>query len=71
MSSFMNTKRDNADEVQDFILRKIQDSARLKELEVPIVDEFIVHQILNQLPTSFHQHEVTYNYRMIKEIEIR
>lgn len=41
MSSFMNTKYDNVDRIRDFLLRKIQASARLKELEVSTVDEFI------------------------------
>lgn len=66
MSSFMKTKDDNVSGIRDFILRKIQATTRLKELEVPIVDEFIVHKVLNKLPTSFDQLKVIQARRINK-----
>lgn len=51
----MNTKYDNVGGVRVLLLRKIQIFVRMKELEVPTVDELIVHQVLNQLPFSFDQ----------------
>lgn len=54
MSYFMNTNY-NKWEDRDIRLRKIHASIRLKELEVPIADKFIAHQVLNQLLSSFDQ----------------
>lgn len=53
MSSFINTKYYNGGGVTDYIVRKTQAFTRLKELEEHIAYEFIVHQVLNQLPTSY------------------
>lgn len=61
MSSFINTQYNNVGGVRDFILKKIEASPRLKELEVTIASEFIVHQELNQLSISFDMLKVTYN----------
>lgn len=44
---FYEHKHDNVGEIRNFILRKIQDVTRLKELEVPTLDEFIKNQVLN------------------------
>lgn len=60
MSFFIDTIYDNLGGIQDLTLRKIQAFTRLKELEVRIDDDFIVHQVLNELFTSFDQPKVTY-----------
>lgn len=43
-----------------FYIQKDLGPTDMKELEVPIADEFIV-QVLNQLPTSFDKLKVAYN----------
>lgn len=42
--------------IHNFILTKIQFAVRLKNFEVLIANEFIIHQVLtlNQLPSSFY-----------------
>lgn len=40
-------------EIRNFILKKVQIATRLKELQVPIADAFVVHQILHQLSSAF------------------
>lgn len=56
-NSFMNTKYDIVGGYEVFILRKIQASIRVKELDdlqlINIANEFIVHNVLNKLSTSF------------------
>lgn len=49
----MNIKYDNVSGVRVSILRKIQVSTRLKELEVPIAEEYIMLKVLNKISTSF------------------
>lgn len=71
MSYFMNNKYDNVGGVRDVILRNILASTRLKKFDVPIVinrdNEFVVHKILNQLPTSFDQLKVNTMLKRINE----
>lgn len=51
----MNIKYDNVTEIRNFIQRQIEASTRLKELELPIAEDVIMHQVLNQLHSSFDQ----------------
>lgn len=49
--------------VRNFIFKKVQVAAKLKEFETPIADAFIVHhQVLNQLPSTFHQRKVNLHH---------
>lgn len=48
------------------IISKIQAAARLKELEIPIADEFIVHQVLTQLSSLFNQLKTNYTTQKAK-----
>lgn len=58
MSFFI--KYDSVGKIRVFQLRKINVAGRLKELEVSTADEFIVHQVVNQLPFLFDQLKVNY-----------
>lgn len=55
MSYSMNIEYGNVREIQNFILWNIQAAATLKGLKVHIVGEYIVHQVLNQFPSSYNQ----------------
>lgn len=58
MSYFINTAYDNGWST-NFIRRKTQVSATLKELKVHIDEDFITHYALNQLPPYCGQLKVT------------
>ncbi|XP_068328158.1 uncharacterized protein [Pyrus communis] len=47
--------------VREHILKMVHTAGKLKELEVPISDQFLVHMALNSLPAKFGQLKVSYN----------
>lgn len=51
MSNFTNAKS----EWNINILKAVQIATRLEELNVPLVDDFLVHHVLNYLPMKFEQ----------------
>lgn len=47
------------EEIRDYIMRIGQIAMRLKELNVPIVDDFLIHHALNSLPLAFEQLKIS------------
>lgn len=42
-------------------MRIIQLAIRLKEMNIPMTDDFVVHQVLNSLPMEYEQLKILYN----------
>ncbi|RVW64728.1 Retrovirus-related Pol polyprotein from transposon TNT 1-94 [Vitis vinifera] len=61
MDELMNMRYDDMKGVHEYILKMVHLQTRLKALDIPILDKFIVHQALNTLPSSFSQIKTTYN----------
>ncbi|KAM1132606.1 hypothetical protein ACFX19_047679 [Malus domestica] len=61
MTTFTTLKLDENKFVREHILKLVEISAKLKDLEVPIDDAFIVHMALNSLPPKFDQLNTSYN----------
>lgn len=53
ISKFTNARYTNVGGVINYILRIIQMAMRLKELNVPVADDFPVHHVLNSLLMKF------------------
>lgn len=53
MSNFTNAEYDNTGGIKDYIMRIVQIATRLKELNVPVASDFLVHHVLNSLPMKF------------------
>ena len=52
MDELMNMRYNDMKGVREYILKMVQLQTRLKALDIPIPDKFIVHQALNTLPSS-------------------
>ncbi|RVW61410.1 hypothetical protein CK203_031969 [Vitis vinifera] len=61
MDELMNMRYNDMKGVREYILKMVQLQTRLKALDIPILDKFIVHQTLNTLPPSFSQIKTAYN----------
>ncbi|RVW21782.1 Retrovirus-related Pol polyprotein from transposon TNT 1-94 [Vitis vinifera] len=61
MDELMNMRYDDMKGVREHILKMVHLQTRLKALDIPIPDKFIVHQALNTLPSSFSQIKTAYN----------
>ncbi|KAB2594970.1 hypothetical protein D8674_030420 [Pyrus ussuriensis x Pyrus communis] len=58
MTTLTSQKFDGKTSVREHILKMVEDAAKLKDLEVPIDDSFVVHMSLSSLPESFEQLKV-------------
>ena len=61
MDELMNMRYDDMKGVREYILKMVHLQTRLKALDIPIPDKFIVHQALNTLLFSFSQIKIAYN----------
>ncbi|TQD70362.1 hypothetical protein C1H46_044104 [Malus baccata] len=61
MTTLTSQKFDGKTSVREHILKMVEAAAKLKDLEVPIDDSFVVHMALSSLPESFEQLKVSYN----------
>ncbi|XP_068340499.1 uncharacterized protein [Pyrus communis] len=61
MTTLTSQKFDGQTSVREHILKMVEAAAKLKDLEVPIDDSFVVHMALSSLPESFEQLKVSYN----------
>nr|CAN60060.1 hypothetical protein VITISV_038796 [Vitis vinifera] len=61
VDELMNMRYDDMKGVREYILKMVHLQTRLKALDIPIPDKFIVHQALNTLPFSFSQIKAAYN----------
>jgi hypothetical protein len=53
MTKMMHTKYDRRGSVREHILKMIDMSNKLKDLEMPIPDPYVIHYILMSLPSIF------------------
>lgn len=67
MTKLTTLKYDGTDSVREHIMRMIDVSPKLKDLEVPIDDNFLVHMALNSLPPKYAQIKVSYNNQKDKQ----
>ncbi|XP_009353652.3 uncharacterized protein LOC103944907 [Pyrus x bretschneideri] len=61
MTTLISQKFDGKTSVREHILKMVEAAAKLKDLEVPINDSFVVHMALSSLLESFEQLKVPYN----------
>ena len=61
MDELMNMRYNDIKGVCEYILKMVHLQTRLKALDIPIPDKFIVHQALNTLLFSFSQIKIAYN----------
>ncbi|WKA10960.1 hypothetical protein VitviT2T_028500 [Vitis vinifera] len=61
MDELMNMRYNDMKGVREYILKMVHLQTRLKALDIPIPDKFIIHQALNTLPSSFNQINTAYN----------
>ena len=54
-------KYDGVGSVREHILKMVDLAQKLKDLEVPMTDQFLVHMALNSLPPKYGQLRVSYN----------
>ena len=55
MDELMNMRYDDMEGVHEYILKMVHLQTRLKALDIPIPNKFIIHQALDTLPFSFNQ----------------
>lgn len=54
-------KFDEVGSVREHILKMAYLAHKLKDLKVPMTDQFLVHMVLNNLPANYGQLNVPYN----------
>lgn len=59
MSNFIKARYNNVSEVKDYILRIDLIASWLKELKVPVADDFLVHRVLNSSLIEFEQLKIS------------
>lgn len=55
ISNFTNAIYDNGGEISDYILRIVQIATSLKDLNLSITDDFLVHHVSNSLRIELEQ----------------
>ncbi|KAM1674536.1 hypothetical protein COP2_041408 [Malus domestica] len=61
LTQLTSMKFDGTWSVREHILRMVDLSLKLKDLELPMTDQFLVHMALNSLPAKYGQLKVSYN----------
>jgi hypothetical protein len=61
MTKMMHAKYDGHGSVRDHILKMIDMSNKLKDLEMPLPDPYVIHYILLSLPSIFETFKINYN----------
>lgn len=61
MDKFMSMKYDGTSGVREHVMKMINISSKLKALDIPIAEPFLVYHVLNSLPSKFNQLKVAYN----------
>jgi hypothetical protein len=62
MSKMMHAKYDNGHgSVQEHILKMIDMSNNLKDLEMPLPDPYVIHYILSSMPSIFENFKINYS----------
>lgn len=66
MDKFMSMKYDGTSGVRKYVMKMINISSKLKALDIPIAEPFLVYHVLNNLPSKFNQLKVAYNVQWDK-----
>ncbi|TQD68890.1 hypothetical protein C1H46_045577 [Malus baccata] len=61
MTTLTTLKFDEGKGVREHILNLVNTAAKLKDLEVPVDEAFVVHMALTSLPSCYDQLKVTYS----------
>ncbi|CAN6546754.1 unnamed protein product [Malus baccata var. baccata] len=61
LTQITSMKYDGVGSVREHILKMVDLAHKLKDLEVPMTDQFLVHMALNSLPSKYGQLKVSYN----------
>ncbi|KAM1500541.1 hypothetical protein ACFX10_023083 [Malus domestica] len=61
LTKLTSKKFDGVGCVRERILKMSDIAQKLKDLEVPMTDQFLVHMALNSLPSQYDQSKVSYN----------
>ena len=61
LTQLTSMKFDGVGSVREHILKMADLAQKLKDLEVAVTDQFLVHMALNSLPTKYGQLKVSYN----------
>ena len=61
LTQITSMKYDGVGSVREHILKMVDLAQKLKDLEVPMTDQFLVHMALNSLPPKYGQLKVSYN----------
>jgi hypothetical protein len=61
MSKLMQAKYDGRENVCEHILKMIDMSNKLKDLECPLPEPYVVHYIMMSLPSCFRNFKINYN----------
>lgn len=60
LNSFSNSRYDNKGDVRNSILEIVQVASRLRDVNIPISDTFVVYCLLETLEMDFEQLKVSY-----------
>jgi hypothetical protein len=61
MSEMMQTKYDGRGNVREHVLKMIDMSNKLKDLECPLLNPYVIHYIMMSLPAAFGNFKINYN----------
>jgi hypothetical protein len=61
MSKLMQAKYDGCGNVREHVLKMIDMSNKLKNLEYPLSEPYVVHYIMMSLPSCFRNFQINYN----------
>jgi hypothetical protein len=61
MSKLMQAKYDGCGNVREHVLKMIHMSNKLKDLECPLHEPYVVHYIMMSLPSCFRNFKINYN----------
>jgi hypothetical protein len=61
MTKMMHAKYDGCGSVREHILKMIDMSNKLKYLEMPLPEPYVIHYILLLLPSIFENFKINYN----------
>jgi hypothetical protein len=61
MTKMMHAKYDGCRSVREHILKMINMSNKLKDLDMPLPDHYVIYYILLSLPSIFENFKINYN----------
>jgi hypothetical protein len=61
MSKLMQTKYDGRGNVREHVLKMVNMSNKLKDIECPLSESYVIHYIMMSLPSYFGNFKINYN----------